>query len=306
VNTIERAQGRWREILPRLGIDSRFLSKHNGPCPLCGGKDRFCWDNKDGSGSYICRQCGAGYPIQMLGKKFGWSSKTALDEIDKVIGQGPISVKQRDLRRSDELRMRDIKSLLNDAAAPEVVDTYLRRRGLSVSSPVLQGHRACPYFTNASYRLAGRYPAVLAPLLGPDDQIKTVHRVYDAPHLAKRERKKNMLAVGTINGGAVRLFDCNEELAIGEGIETMLAVHQMRELPVWACLTAHGIESFVLPPGVSRLHIYADNDENHTGQKAAHTLANRLSIRNKIRVEVHTPPINGTDWLDVLNHGEIR
>ena len=306
MNTIERAQGRWAEILPRLGIDRRFLSKINGPCPLCGGKDRFSWDNKNGSGSYICRQCGAGYPIQLLGKKFGWSSKTALDEIDKVIGKGATCVKQRDTRRSDELRTRDIRSLLNDADAPEIVVAYLRRRGLSVSSPVLRGHRACPYFSNASYTPAGRYPAVLAPVLGPDGQIKTAHRIYDAPQLEKGERKKNMPVVGTINGGAVRLFDFDDELAIGEGIETMLAVHQMHGLPVWACLTAHGIESFALPTGVSRLHIYADNDENYTGQKAACALANRLSIRNKIRVAVHFPPITGTDWLDVLNLGEIR
>ena len=31
-----------------------------GPCPLCGGKDRFLvWpEQNDGNGSYSCRQCG--------------------------------------------------------------------------------------------------------------------------------------------------------------------------------------------------------------------------------------------------------
>ena len=38
LNTVERARGRWREILPRLGIDARFLVNRHGPCPLCGGR----------------------------------------------------------------------------------------------------------------------------------------------------------------------------------------------------------------------------------------------------------------------------
>ncbi len=56
MSTIERARGRWSEILPRLGIDARFLRNRHGPCPLCGGKDRFRFDDRDGSGSYFCNQ----------------------------------------------------------------------------------------------------------------------------------------------------------------------------------------------------------------------------------------------------------
>ena len=61
-NTIERARFRWREILPQLGVDTRFLTKKHGPCPLpsCGGRDRFCFDDKNGDGTYFCRRCGAG------------------------------------------------------------------------------------------------------------------------------------------------------------------------------------------------------------------------------------------------------
>jgi putative DNA primase/helicase len=52
MNTVDRARGRWREILPQLGIDPRFLSNKQGPCPMCGGKTRFRFDDRDGSGSY--------------------------------------------------------------------------------------------------------------------------------------------------------------------------------------------------------------------------------------------------------------
>jgi putative DNA primase/helicase len=60
MNTVERACGRWREILPLFGIEIRFLRNKDGPCSLCGGKDRFRFDDRDGSGSYYFNQCGAG------------------------------------------------------------------------------------------------------------------------------------------------------------------------------------------------------------------------------------------------------
>src|SRR5207248_5501956 len=72
LNTIERARHRWREILPQLGIDTRFLTNKHGACPLCGGKDRYRFDDRDGSGSYICGQCGAGVGVILLRKLKGW------------------------------------------------------------------------------------------------------------------------------------------------------------------------------------------------------------------------------------------
>jgi putative DNA primase/helicase len=64
LNTIERARFRWREILPQLGVETRYLTNKHGPCPICRkGRDRFRFDDRDGSGSYICSQCGAGSGI---------------------------------------------------------------------------------------------------------------------------------------------------------------------------------------------------------------------------------------------------
>jgi putative DNA primase/helicase len=88
LDTIERARGRWREILPLFGIDTRFLTNKHGPCPLCRGRDRFRFDDKDGSGSYYCNQCGPGCGILLIRKLRGWNHKTACDEVDKIIGDG--------------------------------------------------------------------------------------------------------------------------------------------------------------------------------------------------------------------------
>jgi putative DNA primase/helicase len=298
-STIERARHRWREILPLLGVDTKFLVNKHGPCPICGGRDRYRFDDKDGTGSYYCHQCGAGVGIILVRKLKRWNFKTACDEIDKILGNLRPSATPKTAPKNDPAAAeRNIRRVLDEARSQEIVDAYLRRRGLSVTSPALRGHPGLAYF-DADHKPAGRFPAILAPLLGPDGHLKTAHRIYDAPHLQKHERKKNMPVVGTINGGAVRLFDVDEELAIGEGIETMLAVHELFRVPVWACLTANGIKTFTPPPGLMRLHIYGDNDESFTGQLAAYALANRLG--SDLIVEVHLPPIAGTDWLDHLN-----
>src|SRR5215469_1691966 len=86
IGTVERARGRWREILPLFGIETRYLVNRHGPCPLCGGKDRFRFDDKDGAGTYYCNQCGAGAGLLMIRKLRGWDHKTACDAIDKIIG----------------------------------------------------------------------------------------------------------------------------------------------------------------------------------------------------------------------------
>jgi phage/plasmid primase-like uncharacterized protein len=61
------AQGRWHGILSHLGVDPTYLRNRNGPCPGCGGTDRFRWDDKDGRGTFFCN--GAGDPV--AGDGFG-------------------------------------------------------------------------------------------------------------------------------------------------------------------------------------------------------------------------------------------
>ena len=303
-DTVERAHGRWTEILPLLGVDPRFLVNRHGPCPMCGGRDRFRFDDKDGSGSYYCNGCGAGVGIILLRKLHGWDYGTACREVDKIIGDDPITPgpvaapKDKDSRPE---RLARIERVIGEATDAEIVPGYIAGRGLNEIPAVLLGHRALAYHDDDG-RFVGRYPAMIAPVVGPDGALQSVHRTYLAD-LAKR--KKIMPPVDTIRGGAVRLFEVVDNMGVAEGIETAIACAEYFDVPTWATISAGGMESFEPPAGIAvrRFYVFGDNDRNFVGQKAAFVLAHRLvrDLVNEVEVEVSIPPEHGTDWLDVLN-----
>jgi putative DNA primase/helicase len=59
MNAIEAASGRWPDLLAHFcGLTPDQLSDKHQPCPLCGGKDRYRFDDQDGTGSWYCNKCG--------------------------------------------------------------------------------------------------------------------------------------------------------------------------------------------------------------------------------------------------------
>jgi putative DNA primase/helicase len=193
--------------------------------------------------------------------------------------------------KNADRRLGDIRRLLGEARDNEIVAAYLRRRGIAVSSRVMRGHPRCCYY-DEDHKLVGRYPAVIAPIVSPDGSLQSAMRIYIAD---VDPRKKMMPQVDTITGAAIRLFEPqNGLLGLADGIESALAARQLFGVPTWAALSANGIETFQLPPGLTALRIYADNDTSFTGQSAAYALAKRLSRERKdVTVEVHVPTVEG-------------
>lgn len=297
MKTVERARGRWREILPRLGIETRFLSNKQGPCPFCGGKTRFRFDDKEGNGTWYCNQCipHAGAGLHLIRKLHGWDYATACREVDNIIRTDRPTPRAKPAAHDGTRRLALIQRLLREAEHPEIVDAYLRRRGLSVTSPALCGHPRLPYYDNDG-RFVGLLPAVLAPIIGPAAGLESAIRIYDAD---VAHRKKTLPPVTTINGAAIRLYPAEDELGIAEGVETALAAYELFGIPTWAAISSHGIQSFVPPLGLRRLTVFADHDSNFVGQTAAYELAGRIA-KEGLTVEVRVPPIVNTDWLDFL------
>jgi putative DNA primase/helicase len=176
---------------------------------------------------------------------------------------------------------------------PRSCGGILRARGLGTFPAVLRGISRLAYLNGDQY--VGHFPAMVAPVVGPDGKLRSVHRTYvgDVP-----TRKKLLSSVG--GGAAIRLFEPTDALGIAEGIETAIAAHELFGLPTWATISTAIMETFEPPQGVKHLVIFGDNDSNFAGQKAAYTLAHRLSRDTDLIINVRIPAQPGTDWLDVL------
>ena len=91
------ANGRWPDLLAQLaGLTTEQLSDKHQPCPLCGGADRYRFDDKDGTGSWFCNRCGgknqtggAGSGMDMLMRKMDWSYADAAKRIEQHLGIMP-------------------------------------------------------------------------------------------------------------------------------------------------------------------------------------------------------------------------
>jgi putative DNA primase/helicase len=124
-------------------------------------------------------------------------------------------------------------------------------------------------------------------------------------------KKLRTVRDGAMRGAAIRLFapddnglgDGGKRLAVAEGIETAIAAHMMSGLPVWACVSAFGLEHVVLPPDVTDLWVFADKDRSNTGRAAGMSLLRRAMAAG-VRVRFLDPDEWDTDWCDVLNDAQ--
>ncbi len=296
--TVEAARGKWRGILVALGIDAKFLVNKQGPCPVCGGKDRFRWDDKDGSGSYFCNQCRAGDGFRLLEKMHGWSFGEAARNVDAVMGNVESSPVGRNPGRQNYGNLhRKLWDSATDLSGDDPVCAYLRRR--RVLPPILP---AClRYVAQARATDGSHHPAMLAVVHSPEAIAVNIHRTFLGPNGKADILVPRALMPGTVpHGSAVRLSPVKDGvIGIAEGIETALAASALFGIPVWSALNAGNMATWSPPKGVQHVHIFGDADANCVGQKAAYSLANDL-IRSGLTAKVHLPRVEGTDWADEI------
>lgn len=293
-----RANGHWRGILVSLGIEERYLRKEHGPCPACGGTDRFRFHDNDGNGGYFCSPngagCGAGDGFALLQKFHGWNLRKCLEEVAGVVGSAtappPILRKKPSPDWMRKL-ITETVAASKPIAQGDPVHRYLSGRGIALATyrSVLLTHSHLPYFEKQDGRnkVVKELPAMVALVHDKAGQVVALHRTYLTSSGAKanvREVKK--LLNSGIKGAAVRLFDVDDQMGIAEGIETALAAHLLTGIPTWSAIDAGNMVQICIPDSVKRVHIFADADANFAGQAAAFTLARRL-VNEQREAHVH-------------------
>lgn len=324
---LDKAQGYWPSILEVLGLNASYLKNKHGPCPICGGKDRFRFDNKNGKGTFFCNNCGAGEGIKLLQLYHDWIFPKALDMVAQVLGiqkenrysSNPIHISHHvnrvidnQLSKSDQNNTDKKRKSLNKTwgnARPlnsgDPVDCYLQARCIKLDSfpAILRFHPQLPYYDDDGV-LVGWYPAMLALIQNKDDRAVSLHRTYLGngckANVEKPKKLMSPIMPGALIGSAIKLFNpSNSKLSLAEGIETALAFHIATQLPIWATISAGGMEKVLLPPSAIDITIAVDNDISGRGAEAASILSKRLISEGR-NVKQVMPPTVGYDFADML------
>ena len=309
-----------REPLPNIEdwaarLDLRNRSgEYVGPCPVCGGTDRFHVGRGRGGAMVGCRGCIDGQPEDVRRKAFGRVLREAFPErfqsgAGERTARTPNPPRKPPESRSEPIpgpddadARRKVARRVWEATRPlrgTIAETYLRHvRGVGhvAVAPALR-------FAALSHPYApGRFPCLVAGVQDVHGGFLGVQRIYldreGAPRKASVEPVRASL--GSLAGGAVRLAEPEpgRPLLVGEGIESTAAAMLLFDLPGWAALGTSGLRSIELPEHVRDVVIAADRDAGGEGQAAAVALAERLQAEGR-EVEIQLPPFVG-DWNDVL------
>lgn len=309
----QRAQNRWREILPALGVDAKLLTNRGTECPVCGGKDRFRFDDKEGRGTWFCNQSHGGSSVNASGSAGNGFAlimdlkicdfPEAARLVESIIGtdSAPKAAQARKEEVDAAAEHAEVVKLWRGGVpvAPDnPAGRYLARRlGKSVMSRALRFHAAIPYGETTRQGMLSAYVDLNQELAG-------MQRTYLTDDGNKASMRNARLTIGKLpDGGAVRLMRLEPKhsvLGIAEGVETALAASEIFGVPCWAALNSGRLAMWEPPEGFKDIVIFGDNDANKAGQMAAYTLANRLEINRKIITQVEIPPDVGSDWNDVL------
>lgn len=321
---LQRAKGNWFAILTWLGIAAHFLNNKNGPCPKCGGKDRFRWDNKNGDGGGYCHQCDfKGSGLVLAAKWLNLTSRQDFPKLLKIISDAlssmGISVNQstpcaNSANFAKDSYIRELAEKIWIESKPLNLDhdnavlKYLKRRGLKKLTGLesLRFHPELTYFDEDGKSI-GKFPALVSKIVDVAGNFLGIHRIYLDEFGNKANLNPVKMALGKIATGAIHLDAVTDVLNVAEGIETALAVRAMTGQPTWAAISAGNLKNLHIPDTVRKVTIWADLDRTLTGESAAKGLALMLEF-DGVKVEVRLPDqkyltetSKSFDWLDYYN-----
>ena len=283
-----------------------------GPCPVCGGTDRFSINTR--KGVFHCRRCGVGGDVIALVRHLdGCDFPTAVGILNgEAVGvRRRPSISPEDLRHQREQRERKSREHEERQTAVALAiwdaavdwrgtpgEEYLRNCEIDVAEiprhADIRWHASCPWQKRVM-------PCLVARLTDAKTaEPKAIQRIG-----ALDSNNTEKLSLGPTAGCVVRLWPDEEVaqgLVIGEGVKTTLAaatrVHFRGTLlrPAWATCGSSNLANFPILAGIDCLTILTDHDD--AGIKAAAECAQRW---NKAGREIFRlkSPIPNFDFADI-------
>jgi phage/plasmid primase-like uncharacterized protein len=279
-----------------------------GPCPVCGGTDRFaihtrkqCWN---------CRGCQKGGDVISLVQHLDGIEFPAAIEV--LTGTANVPIRKPaavpiDRNRNDQAyearHLHLAESIWRAAKAPLPIDAlaYFAWRKINIKDVPdqagLRFHPHCPWDDGTTPCVIGRYT---------NARTNEPRGIWRRPIDGRKPK-----ALGSTAGCVIRLWDDAEittGLVIGEGVETTIAAATLcrygRTLlqPAWATGSAGNMEHFPVLPGIDCLTMLVDNDASGTGQRAAEACAQAWLAAGKEVVRI-LPNEVGLDFNDIIIRG---
>lgn len=293
--TVRQACGHWPRILPALGV--KVIKNRHQACPVCGGYDRFRFDDKEGRGTWLCNQCGAGDGLKLVEKVFGVNPSEAAQKVNAVTGNLPpvapeaIAAAETETD-ADRKTAAELAAKLMEKTRPATGNAYLTRKGFPCHECVM---------LTATHKTGGvSYHAgdVVVPLHDETGALVNLQ-------LINSDGLKRTLKGGQVKGTSHTIEgqkQAGKRQWIAEGYATALTVHHLTGETVMVALSSVNLLS--LASLVRQKHpacqivLAADRDLNGDGQSKAAAAADACEGK------VALPPVFG-DWNDAfMQNGE--
>jgi hypothetical protein len=230
-------------------------TEYAGPCPVCGGRDRFGVNGH--KQVWNCRGCDRGGDIIALVQHVeGFPFRKAVERLTGERGQAPRPQEAPGCptppRPQDDDGRNRALSLWREGVDPRrtLVEAHLKARQLElgddIAGEVLRWHPSI-----------GAMVALFRNIQTNEPQA--VSRTF----LDSEGQKLGRKFLGPVGGAAVKL-DADEEvlggLHIGEGVETCMAARQLGLRATWALGSKGAIGGFPILAGIGSLTILAEPD----------------------------------------------
>ncbi|PJE27261.1 hypothetical protein CVM50_17135 [Pseudooceanicola marinus] len=278
------------EIADRLGVADLKRVTHSeraGPCPACGGRDRFALNTA--RGVFNCRGCGArGDGIALVRLVLGCDFPSALAFLEgERVEVDPAEIERRRRAAADRKRAQEEEAARYRAHAIGDARKIWQRSSPADGSPVMQYLAArsirlprapdalrflpdhpCVKKIGGRLETLHRGPCMIAGILDRSDRLVAVHQTWldlSRPDLDFKaeirspsgERLPAKMVRGAKKGGAIRLGATGSSaraLVAGEGIETTLSamvVDPIGPANFWALVDLGNMSGIMLDrPGV--------------------------------------------------------